>query len=240
MAGRKRHHDSAIVSRAIGKYVDELEEKKRLVTSHEDELSRIERMKRELPQEICQEEYRIKKIEDQRHQNDTRLVNGGKADYDISKARKARCERQLAEETTDEIIDNINLSIAAAKTAISEIQARKDDAERRAVAGLDPGDMPKIELDVQFEVNGVDLVVGTTNIELKPTVGDDFPSIMRQMRRLECKLLVAGEFTGRGVSEQQMRQMFEANGMKVLFVREIEAEIANARAWVAPAAQQGA
>jgi hypothetical protein len=37
-----------------------------------------------------------------------------------------------------------------------------------------------------------------------------------------------------------MRQMFEANGMKVLFVREIDAEIANARAWVAPAAQQGA
>jgi hypothetical protein len=70
-------------------------------------------------------------------------------------------------------------------------------------------------------------------VEIKPTMGDDFPSVMRQMSRLRATVLVVGEYTGRAVSEPQLRQMFEANNLKLLFVRDIEAEIANARAELA-------
>lgn len=63
------------------------------------------------------------------------------------------------------------------------------------------------------------------SIELKPSMGDDFPTVMRQMRRLKCAYLVVGTYNGTTVSEDQLRQMFEANGQKIIFVREIEAQM---------------
>lgn len=99
---------------------------------------------------------------------------------------------------------------------------------------------------VKFEQRGIDVMLylgfrehtrfneydrrPDLTIEIKPTMGDDFPSVMRQMERLQCGTLVLGEYTGRAVSAPQLRQMFEANGKRLLFVRDIEAELANARA----------
>lgn len=105
---------------------------------------------------------------------------------------------------------------------------------------------------VRFEQRGIDVVIDVTigehvpmrkpwgensnwerfvlSIEIKPTMGDDFPSVMRQMERLQCGTLVVGDYTGRAVSAPQLSQMFEANGKRLVFVRDIEAEIANARA----------
>lgn len=93
---------------------------------------------------------------------------------------------------------------------------------------------------VQFEVGGVDIIIQWGGslpddqtfqeyspkiaVELKPTVGDDYPSVMRQMKRLGCRVCVVGTYTGRGVSEVQLRQMFEANGQTLIFVQEIEEE----------------
>ena len=54
-------------------------------------------------------------------------------------------------------------------------------------------------------------------VEIKPSVGDDYPSVMRQMKRLGAKVLVVGAWTGRGVSEPQMRAMFKAGGIKRRF-----------------------
>jgi uncharacterized protein (DUF3820 family) len=101
------------------------------------------------------------------------------------------------------------------------------------IKGADVSFTASAECNVKYSVRyKEDSITDHIRIEIKPAVGDDFPSVMRQMRTLHCKLLVVGEFTGRGVSEQQMCQMFEANGMKVVFIRDIEAEIAQARAWV--------
>lgn len=106
-----------------------------------------------------------------------------------------------------------------------------------------------LKVRVQFEQRGIDVLLaigfgdnpdfygdrGTVaRIEIKPTMGDDFPSVMRQMQRLGCDTLVLGEYTGRAVTAPQVRQMFEANGQKLVFVRDIEAELANARAEVQP------
>lgn len=89
----------------------------------------------------------------------------------------------------------------------------------------------------RFEIKGVDveLTWGVRHpmsvrpfwyemlaFELKPAMGDDYPSVLRQMRRLDAHVLVLGNYTGRGVSEPQMRAMFETSGIKVVFVSEIE------------------
>jgi len=95
---------------------------------------------------------------------------------------------------------------------------------------------------VKFEVRGIDVVIDWTyaipdghrvgtqewiGIELKPAIGDDYPTVMRQMKRLGCSVCVVGQYTGRGVSEVQLRQMFEANGQTLIFVQEIEEEARN-------------
>jgi hypothetical protein len=97
---------------------------------------------------------------------------------------------------------------------------------------------PHINPIVKFEQRGIDVVINwrwnDLTIEIKPTMGDDFPSVMRQMERLRTRALVLGEYTGRAVSEPQLRQMFAASGYILVFIRDIEAEIANARAAVSP------
>jgi hypothetical protein len=69
-------------------------------------------------------------------------------------------------------------------------------------------------------------------IEIKPSLGDDFPTVMRQMERLRAWVLVIDRFAA-VVPLETVRAMFKANGRKLITVREIEAEIANARALIA-------
>jgi len=87
-------------------------------------------------------------------------------------------------------------------------------------------------------------------IELKPVIGDDYPGVIRQMRSLDTsgygiqnankrsqilqtlgvkaigskvELLVVNEFDNTSViNEQQIRDIFEANGMKIVTIAEIE------------------
>jgi hypothetical protein len=73
----------------------------------------------------------------------------------------------------------------------------------------------------------------TAMIEIKPSLGDDFPTVMRQMERLGAWFLVIDQFAGR-LPLETVRQMFAANGRKLITMREIEAEIANARVLVTP------
>lgn len=92
----------------------------------------------------------------------------------------------------------------------------------------------------RFEQYGVDVViqwivmpdddecddeVKDVRIELKPTMGDDYPSVLRQMLRERADTLVLGSYHGTAVTEEQMLRMFEANDHKVIFVREIEARM---------------
>lgn len=94
---------------------------------------------------------------------------------------------------------------------------------------------------VVFEQKGIDAVISFKNImywdttfkvEIKPSMGDDYPTVMRQVQRLGCSILVVGEYTGRAVPEPLVRQMFAASGIVMISVRDIEAEIPNARAYV--------
>lgn len=129
--------------------------------------------------------------------------------------------------------DEYDSRIAAVMLEMPEHEARIRDIHTSR---------PKLLTYVKFEQRGVDVELfvkfgaddySRTSIEIKPTMGDDFPSVMRQIERLRVRVLVVGEYTGRAVSEPQLRQMFEANDLKLIFVRDIEAEIANARAELA-------
>lgn len=92
-----------------------------------------------------------------------------------------------------------------------------------------------------FEQRGVDVVLkwhwtgpflpdnwsgshlsGLVNVELKPGLGDDYPTVMRQMQRLGSTILVIGEYNGTAVTEDQVRRMFAANGSRVILMQEIE------------------
>lgn len=115
----------------------------------------------------------------------------------------------------------------------------------------------RFEVSVEFEWYGIDVVLSCAwhwdnqekdddagykivedfthvwnkgvRIEVKPSLGDDFPSVMRQMQRLRCRYLVIQTYTGRGVSLQDLRKMFAANDLRLVMLQEIEAELANAR-----------
>ena len=67
-------------------------------------------------------------------------------------------------------------------------------------------------------------------IEIKPTVGDDFPSILRQMKASMPttyignhikRCLLVGEYTGVSASKEQFVQFFSSQGYNVVFESEI-------------------
>lgn len=119
-----------------------------------------------------------------------------------------------------------------------------DRAQAKAVYEQALLKRPRLRTRVQFELSGIDAVIHigfgyqpsqnepgvlASAIEIKPALGDDFPSVMRQMARLRATTLVVGSYTGSAVPEPVLRQMFAANGISMISVRDIEAELPNAR-----------
>jgi hypothetical protein len=104
----------------------------------------------------------------------------------------------------------------------------------------------------QFEVNNVDVVFTGERIshivsesknwlffvELKPTIGDDYPSVLRQIKSYDMIFhsslikksvsIVAGralcleEFTARSVTREQFVRIFEMSNVKVVFMDELK------------------
>ena len=106
--------------------------------------------------------------------------------------------------------------------------------------------LPEIKLRREFEARGWDVCLAawasrpplgyldnlTVYIELKPTLGDDFPAALRQMkanRRLPRgydhgeMVLIFDRFTASGVTCDQMKAMFAASGFRVFTLAEIAA-----------------
>lgn len=68
-------------------------------------------------------------------------------------------------------------------------------------------------------------------IEIKPTIGDDFPAVIRQMnasmKNCTCsfllyKCLLVGEYTGIGATKEQFVQFFSTQGYRVFFESQID------------------
>ena len=64
------------------------------------------------------------------------------------------------------------------------------------------------------------------NLELKPTLGDDYPAVLREIksraRAHYASFLVVGTFEASGASFEQVGKIFRASGIQVFRVQEIE------------------
>jgi len=90
------------------------------------------------------------------------------------------------------------------------------------------------KVDVGFEVNGRDRdglgrdrMYGPADVqinswsralrlEVKPTMGDDYPAVLRQMRGNKCNILYLVEYTGVGATLAQVKKMFATAGIRVV------------------------
>lgn len=136
----------------------------------------------------------------------------------------------------------------------NKMQARflDNDFAKAAILAYWRGHMDEVEeVNVKFEKDGFDVFVESKclfetdakeqgymwldhYIELKPTIGDDYPTIMRQMSAnkngilskshgvsLRTYLIYDG-FSGNGITENEMRKMFQKSGIQVASIFEIE------------------
>ena len=59
------------------------------------------------------------------------------------------------------------------------------------------------------------------NIEIKTSVGDDIPSVLRQMKRQQANVLLLGNYNGVGMTKEQMVKFFRNENCRVVFLDEI-------------------
>jgi len=59
------------------------------------------------------------------------------------------------------------------------------------------------------------------HIELKPVIGDDYPAVLRQMKRTGADVLFAGEYTGQGATQEQFVKTMATAGIRVVFARDV-------------------
>ena len=62
-------------------------------------------------------------------------------------------------------------------------------------------------------------------IEIKPQLGDNFPSVLRQMKRNNADHLLIDLFEASNCSLEQVRAYFATKEMKIIALSEIEARI---------------
>lgn len=62
----------------------------------------------------------------------------------------------------------------------------------------------------------------TFKIELKPTLGDDYPAVLRQMRASGSDVLMVGEFHSAAINLEQLTKIFDTAGCRVIMVTQVE------------------
>lgn len=109
-------------------------------------------------------------------------------------------------------------------------------------------------VSAKFELRGVDVVVGISGegierylvacrdrdserwrlifeddacvkIEIKPSIGDDYPAVLRQMRANHSNVLLVRDYCGRGATRQQFIKTFAAASIDVVFLCDLEREL---------------
>jgi uncharacterized protein (DUF3820 family) len=124
----------------------------------------------------------------------------------------------------------------------------REQAEQELLALSDP--TTKLQVHRQFEVRGIDVILSISlamtrpdtpveqgpklHIELKPTVGDDYPAVLRQMRASYpavrphtvpdgANVLLLEQYTGKGATQEQFVQTFKTANITVVFRDELPA-----------------
>lgn len=159
--------------------------------------------------------------------------------------------RQWAVDTgKEELLAHLGRPVAQERLEID-----LDDLGTREIISDLTDPLFEVRTRVEFERNGIDVIlaaekfsrsgrflgghsVGPIGIELKPSVGDDYPSVMRQMRRLNCRDVVVGTTATLGVTPEQLRAMFVANGCRMTLVSQIESRLGTAQTLIAGALRE--
>lgn len=82
---------------------------------------------------------------------------------------------------------------------------------------------------VEFETRGVDAIVSAgcafayiqVRLEIKPSLGDDYPTVLRQMKRGNANVLLLGEYVGIGVSEETLIALFKNERISIVFLSDL-------------------
>ena len=89
--------------------------------------------------------------------------------------------------------------------------------------------LPSARLRVAFEIMGADVYADVERteffIEVKPSVGDDYPVVLRQIRNISGKgrrILFLEHYNGVGATKSQFVELFNRSGVKVVFRDEAE------------------
>ena len=59
-------------------------------------------------------------------------------------------------------------------------------------------------------------------IEIKPTVGDDYPAVLRQMKANGSTVLFLEQYTGKGATREQFIKTFATASIRVVFAEDVE------------------
>ena len=59
-------------------------------------------------------------------------------------------------------------------------------------------------------------------VEIKPSVGDDYPAVLRQMRVNQSNVLLVDNYTGVGATREQFIKTFAAANIAVVFLEAVE------------------
>lgn len=88
------------------------------------------------------------------------------------------------------------------------------------------------EMCVEFEDEGADIEIHIDGnfikekyrIECKPSIGDDYPAILRQMKANKCDVLLIGDggCNAGGANLNQIKQIFLSSNIKIRFLNEIK------------------
>lgn len=123
--------------------------------------------------------------------------------------------------------------------ADEQIRMRLWNAQNPRHANPPPFDTPATA--AHFERHGIDVVIlwnlthapdktssnYLVGIEIKPSLGDDYPAVMRQIERTmrplagQRRCCLIDSYAGRTVPYQQLREMFAANGVILVTLREV-------------------
>ena len=116
---------------------------------------------------------------------------------------------------------------------LKEKMDRLEDAQNKYQETMASPPLSFATDDVEFEVRGFDVVIPweRLSIELKPTMGEDYPSVLRQVtkaspRRMDTGekiFVVIGEYRGKAVPLEQVKQIFAKSDVTLLTVAEVEA-----------------
>lgn len=60
-------------------------------------------------------------------------------------------------------------------------------------------------------------------VEVKPVVSDDYPAVLRQMKRNGSRYLLVGRYEGVGATVAQFKEIFSRSGKTVVFLSDVEA-----------------